>query len=153
MYADAARDSSGSCGWCVWTVLNGELLFAEGKWSQEEREALLICDLELAASTFGLVAFQPLSDRRHVYSFTDNTVAQAAMRGLVPSTQAMQRFTAERVTWLLQRGVSEASARVTSAANLWADLGSRDRIGDVMIQAMALGLRPRRVAVPEQWLV
>ena len=152
IYADAARDASDTCGWCAWAVAGKKLLYAEGQWTKEEREALLICDLELAASTFGLVAFQPLVGRRHVYSFTDNVVAQAAMRGLVPSTPAMQRLTAERVTWLLQHGVTEASARITSAANLWADLGSRGKIGDVLAQARALGLTPHRVSPPATWM-
>ena len=84
IYADAAGDSEGA-GFCAWTLRSGELLIVEGRWTQEEREHLLICDLELAASTLGLVALQPLSGQSFVYSFTDNTVAMAAMRNLTPA--------------------------------------------------------------------
>ena len=79
IYADTAGDSAGA-GFCAWTVAGDELLVAEGRWSEAEREHLLICDLELAASTFGLVALQPLTGCPFVHSFTDNTVAMAAMR-------------------------------------------------------------------------
>ena len=77
-------------------VADGELLYVHGEWTESER-ALLICDLELAASTFGLVALQPELELRNVYSFTDNTVAMAAMRTMAPSTAAMQQLTAARV--------------------------------------------------------
>ena len=150
IYADAAGDSA-TAGYCAWTVVDDEFLFVEGRWTQEERQRLLICDLELFASTIGLVALQPLTGRRHVYSYTDNTVAMAAMRGLVPSTMAMQWLTAERVSWMLGSGVMEATERITSKANLWADMGSRARVSEMLEQAERLGLRPRRVAEPADW--
>ena len=150
IYADAAGDSA-TAGYCAWTVVDGEFLFVEGRWTRQEREHLLICDLELAASTIGLVALQPLTGRRHVYSYTDNTVAMAAMRGLVPSTSAMQWLTAERVSWMLENEISEATERITSKANLWADMGSRARVAEMLEQATQLGLTPRRVDEPAQW--
>ena len=97
------------------------------------------------------MALQPLTGRECVYSFTDNTVAMAAMRNLTPSTLCMQRLTVERVAWLLERGVSEACERITSKANLWADLGSRARVGELMAQAARLQLRFRRVEAPTAW--
>ena len=150
IYADAAGDSAGA-GYCAWTVAGDELLVVEGRWSEQEREHLLICDLELAASTFGLVALQPLIGRRFVYSFTDNTVAMSAMRKLTPSTLCMQELTVERVAWLMGRDVWEATERITSKANLWADLGSRARMGELMAQAARLQLRIRRVETPLGW--
>lgn len=45
----------------------------------------------------------------------------AAVRGLVASTEAMQQLTAERVAWMMANGVAEATERITSKANLWAD--------------------------------
>ena len=150
IYADAAGDSA-TAGYCAWTVVGDEFLFVEGRWTQEERQRLPICDLELFASTIGLVALQPLTGRRHVYSYTDISVAMAAMRGLVPSTAAMQWLTAERVSWMLGSGVMEATERVTSKANLWADMGSRARVSEMLAQAEHLGLRPRRVAEPAEW--
>jgi hypothetical protein len=150
IYADAAGDSDGA-GYCAWTVADGELLLVEGRWTACERQHLLICDLELAASTFGLVALQGEVGRGFVYSFTDNTVAMAAMRNLTPSTACMQALTAERSAWLLERGVVEACERITSKANLWADMGSRARVGELMSQAAGLGLRVRRVETPPQW--
>jgi hypothetical protein len=112
---------------------------------------LLICDLELAASTFGLVALQRETQHSFVYSFTDNTVAMAAMRNCVASTACMQSLTAARADWLLQTGVGEASERITSKANVWADLGSRARVGEVLEQAARLGLRVKRVQTPPEW--
>jgi hypothetical protein len=150
IYADAAGDSVGA-GYCAWTVVDDELLVVEGRWSAEEREHLIIADLELAASTMGLVALQPLTGRACVYSFTDNTVAMAAMRNLTPSTLCMQQLTVERVAWLMEHGVSEACERITSKANLWADLGSRARVGELMAQAARLQLRVRRVEAPVSW--
>ena len=70
---------------------------------------------------------------------------------LSPTTTAMQQLSAARAEWLLAHGVSEAAERVTSKANLWADMLSRGGVGDVLVQAVALGLRPRRVAVPPAW--
>ena len=150
IYADAAGDSAGA-GYCAWTVVGDELLLVEGRWSVMEREHLIIADLELAASTLGLVALQPLTGRECVYSFTDNTVAMAAMRNLTPSTLCMQQLTIERVAWLLEHEVSEACERITSKANLWADLGSRARVGELMAQAARLRLRVRRVEAPSSW--
>jgi hypothetical protein len=150
IYADASGDSDGA-GYCAWTVAGGELLLVEGRWSACEREHLLICDLELAASTFGLIALQSAVGREFVYSYTDNTVAMAAMRNLTPSTACMQALTAERSAWLLERGVVEACERITSKANLWADMGSRARVGELMAQAASLGLSVRRVETPPEW--
>jgi hypothetical protein len=150
IYADAAGDSVGA-GFCAWTVRGSELLLVEGRWSEAERQHLLICDLELAASTFGLVALQPELGSDFVYSFTDNTVAMAAMRSYSPSTACMQQLTESRVAWMLASNVWEATERITSKSNLWADLGSRARSADVIAQASALGLTVRRVDVPAEW--
>jgi hypothetical protein len=150
IYADAAGDSEGA-GFCAWTVHGSELLLVEGRWSEAERQHLLICDLELAASTFGLVALQPELGSSFVYSFTDNTVAMAAMRNHSPSTACMQLLTESRVAWMLTSNVWEACQRITSKSNLWADLGSRARAADVIAQASSLGLSVRRVDVPAEW--
>ena len=149
LYADAALECT-DAGFGAWTVHEGELLYCHGEWTAEERK-LLICDLELAASTFGLVALQPIVGGTTVCSFTDNTVAMSAMRSLTPSTPAMQRLTAARVTWLLERGVAESAERITSKANLWSDMLSRGDADGVLAQAAAFGLRPRRVDVPAGW--
>ena len=55
------------------------VLLVEGAWTARER-SMLICELELLVSTIGLVTLAPLAQLNHVYSFTDNTVAMAAMR-------------------------------------------------------------------------
>ena len=151
IYADASRDSTDLCGYCAWTVKGDEFLFIEGRWSKAERERLLICDLELAASTFGLVTFAPLVGGEIVYSFTDNEVAKSAMRSQTPSTLPMQTMTVARTAWLFERGIAEKAERVTSKANLWADLGSRSAMGELLRQAARVGLRPRRLATPPYW--
>ena len=97
------------------------------------------------------MALQGEVGREFVYSYTDNTVAMAAMRNLTPSTACMQALTAERSAWLLERGVVEACERITSKANLWADMGSRARVSELMSQAESLGLSVRRVETPPQW--
>jgi hypothetical protein len=53
----------------------------------------------------------------------------------------------------VHHGVAEAVERITSKANLWADLGSRGRLASMLEQARGLGLRPRRVDVPAEWRV
>ena len=149
IYADAALECE-RAGFGAWAVCGRELLYVQGEWSPAERK-LLICDLELAASTLGLVALQPHLACASVYSFTDNTVAMSAMRRLTPSTPAMQAFTADRAAWMLVHGVAESAERVTSAANLWADMLSRGHVAGVEQQAAHLGLSPRRVPVPADW--
>ena len=146
IYADAA----GSAGFMAWGVHDGELLFVEGAWSAAERATLTIAELELLASTFGLVALSPLMGP-HVLSFTDNVVAQAAMRRMTAGSPRMQQLVARRTVWLYERGVVEGVARITSDNNLWADPGSRGRLAEALQQAEALGLRPRRVELPAEW--
>ena len=150
IYADAALECAGA-GYCAWTVDGEELLYVQGEWSSAERDAYLICDLELAASTFGLVALATETRRRFVYSFTDNVVAMGAMRRATPRTEAMQALCGARSAWLLHHGVAEAAERITSKSNLWADLGSRGNLETMLEQARSLGLRPRRVEVPAEW--
>jgi hypothetical protein len=150
IYADA----SGSIGYAAWTVaLRGgapTVLLVVGEWTARERR-LLICELELLASTIGLVALAPLAGLSYVYSFTDNTVAEAAMRTLTPSTPVMAELTARRCEWLMERGVLESAERVSSKSNLWADLGSRGRTAEVEIQARQLGLAFELVPPPAEW--
>ena len=146
IYADA----SGSGGFTAWTVSDGELLYVEDVWSADE-QPLLICEKELLASTFGLVALAPAAGFDSVISYTDNTVAQAAMRSSAAKTPLMQLIVERRSSWLVDSGRVEAAARITSKANLWADLGSRGRLIDVLRQAAAAGLAPRRVGVSAEW--
>ena len=150
IYADAALECA-NAGFCAWSVIDDELVYVQGEWTAEERRDALICDLELAASTFGLVALAPESGRSFVYSFTDNVNAKAAMRSATPKTELMQMFCGARVEWLIANRVAEAAERITSAANLWADLGSRGKLAEMLAQAHALGLSTRRVQVPPGW--
>ena len=148
IYADA----SSTFGWAAWTVSDETLLMTCGEWSQEQKDRLTIAELELLASTYGLVALAPLVGRRAVYSFTDNTVAQANMRQLTPSSEAAQHLCAARCEWLLQHGHEEVAARISSESNLWADLGSRAVVDEAERQAAGLGLAVRRVEVAADWL-
>ena len=52
-------------------------------------------------STWGLVAFAPWLQRTVVW-WTNNTVAMAAMRSMVPRSEAMQDITARRTEYLFQ---------------------------------------------------
>ena len=66
----------------------------------------------------------------------------------------MQQILRRRTEWMAAAGVAETARRVTSAANLWADIGSRPEKGglaEVARQAALLGLRFREVAVPTGW--
>ena len=148
VYADA----SGSGGFAAWTAVEGCVYAVAGEWTTGER-SMLICELELLASTFGLVALAPWLPR-DVYSFTDNTVAQAAMRRLAAESPAMQAILARRTHWMHAAGVLEEPRRISSEANLWADLGSRPEKGgveEVERQARALGMDFVRVDVPARW--
>ena len=114
---------------------------------------MLICELEHLASTYALVALEDWLPA-DVWSFTDNTVAQSAMRRLSPSTQRMQRIESRRSKWMLDRGIVEEVRRITSKANLWADIGSRPERGgweEVARQARRLGFEAVRVPLPEGW--
>jgi hypothetical protein len=45
----------------------------------------------------------------------------------------------------------ERAERITSEANLWADMGSRARMQDVLVQARSLGLEPRVLSPVPEW--
>ena len=147
VYADA----SGSTGYMAWTVSGDTLLYVVGEWTAVERDTLSIAEKELIASTLGLVTLSPAADLSSVYSFTDNVEAQAAMRERKPSSAALHAVSAWRSEWLLASGVLEASERITSKANLWADLGSRGGLDEVVAQAAALNLTAREVLVSSEW--
>ena len=118
--------------------------------TQREMEELTIAELELLASTYGLLASEDyLPDA--VVSFTDNVFAQAAMRAPAPKAELMQKVVEALTEWLMQRCMAEAVRRVTSQANLWADLGSRGDVEMVLQQAAALGMRTRVLDVPGAW--
>jgi hypothetical protein len=123
VYADASvSDDDG--GFSAWTIDGGVVYMVAGVWSEAERR-MLICDLELLASTFGVVAFERKLGERWVWSFTDNTVAEAAMRNGRARSPAMQAMLARRGVWLHERGLLEVPRRISSKANVWADVGSR----------------------------
>ena len=147
IYADA----SGTYGWGAWTAVGSTVYACCGEWSTAEIE-LDIATLELYASSVGLVTLAPAASACEVYSFTDNTVALAAMRSLSPRAEQMQLLTAARVQWMRAQGVREVAERVTTTANLWADLLSRR--GGVAIfeqQVAALGLELQWCEPPAAW--
>ena len=149
IYADA----SGLQGWAAWTVSRGELLLTHGEWTPEELadESFTIAEKELLASTLGVVALAPLANLRFVYSFTDNVVAEAAMRRLTPRSARMQLLVERRLAWMRERSMFESAERITTSRNLWADLGSRQAAGAVKAQAAAFNLPTRRVHPPSAW--
>eukprot|EP00966_Prymnesium_polylepis_P089695 2076903-Prymnesium_polylepis.2 len=73
------------------------------------------------------------------------------MRAAAPRTQRLQWISARRATWLFDEGVVEGVARVTSLNNVWADWGSRGRLGEVAAAAAAMRLCGRRVGVSAEW--
>ena len=150
IYADAC----GEGGFAAWTIVGRELLYIEGLVAPEAMEShgLGIAELELLASTWGLVALAP-SLPPAVVSFTDNTVALSAMRRLSARADgpAMAAVIRRRTQWLLEHGVIEAAERITSENNTWADWGSRGRGDEMRAAAIALGLTPRHVEIPPPW--
>ena len=66
----------------------------------------------------------------------------------------MQAIVARRTQWLFDRGSVELARRITSAANVWADVGARPELGgvdEVRRQAEAMGFGFVQLAVPQQW--
>ena len=86
-----------------------------------------------------------------VLSYTDNTNVLAAMRSMGSSSRRMQELLARRTAWMLRKRVVEASARITTDNNVWADWGSRGRLAELVAAARRMGLRARRVAMPPDW--
>ena len=80
----------------------------EDSWSRDELAGCNINELELAASTFGLVALAAECGWSNVYSFTDNTPAMAWMRGSSPPSVVAQELSASRVEWMLANNISES---------------------------------------------
>ena len=68
-----------------------------------------------------------------------------------PRSLRAERMVAARLQWMEERSILEAAERVTTGANLWADLGSRLRASEVERQAQLLGLRLRVVEAPPEW--
>ena len=102
-------------------------------------------------ASVGLVALQPEVGDAFVLSYTDNTNVLAAMRSMGSSSRRMQELLARRTAWMLRRRVVEASARITTDNNVWADWGSRGRLAELVAAARRMGLRARRVAMPPDW--
>ena len=146
MYADA----SGNTGWSAWTCVDDEVIMTGGEWTREER-SLDISVKELYASTAGLATLSPLAGWGAVYNYTDSMVALSTMRSATPHTARLQALSARRVEMLIELGLREAPERISSKSNLWADLGSRGRSEEVVVQAAALGLSTKRVAVVAEW--
>jgi hypothetical protein len=146
IYADA----SGSVGWAAWSASATEVLVCYGDWDETERP-LGICEKELYASTVGLVTLARELSLTSVWSFTDNNTALAAMQSCTPGTARLQELVERRIEWMRRWGIREAAARVGTKSNLWADLGSRGRMHDVVSQAKALGYNVRVLTPPEEW--
>ena len=142
IYADA----SGEIGWAAWTVSNDTLWWCGGEWSEAVRTELHINEKELFASTVGLMTLAPAAALSQVHNFTDNTVAMSAMRSATAKSARMQELLATRIEWMLEHGVNEAALRVSTRANLWADLGSRGQAAEMERQAELLGLRVVQLA-------
>ena len=83
----------------------------------------------------------PAAELSQVHNFTDNTVAMSAMRSATAKSARMQELLATRIEWMLEHGVNEAALRVSTRANLWADLGSRGQAAEMERQAELLGLQ------------
>ena len=144
VYADA----SSTYGFCAWSVKDGCLFLVEGQWNEEEKNFLRICDMELLASTYGIMTFSDLIDR-YVLSFTDNTVTRACIENQGSKSEILHRILKWRNDWLSRRGIVERAYRVTSADNVWADLGSRGELHVVISQAKQLGLSVQLRVVPD----
>lgn len=148
IYADA----SGEGGWSAWAIAEGRLLLVGGVWAAAELP-LLIQEKEYLASTWALAAFRPWIGRR-VLSFTDNVVVRAALSSATPRSPRMQLIAARRSEWLLAEGIVEDVRRITTHANIWADVGSRPELGGMAAverMAAAAGLASARVEVPAEW--
>ena len=70
------------------------------------------------------------------------------MRATAPKAELMQKVVEARTEWLMQRRMAESVRRVTSQANLWAELGSRGDVEMVLQQAAAMCMRTRVLEVP-----
>ena len=148
IYADA----SGTGGFSAWTFVEGVVYMVADEWRPGDLQ-LDIATMELLASTVGLVTFAHLLPS-HVLSYTDNTVALAAMRSMSAVPFGMQRLLARRAVWMRGWGGVEASRRITSAANVWADVGSRPEKGGwraVQAMAAAAGCGFVLLGAPPSW--
>ena len=97
------------------------------------------------------MALAPEAGLSFVYSYTDNTNAEGAMRRLAPKTARMQAMVTARSAWMREQGVFECVERITSERNLWADLGSRNGVAEVERQAALFNLRVRHVQPAQAW--
>lgn len=136
----------GTGAWCV----RGNKLFCFWDvFSPDEVAALSINALELVTMVWAEAVFSAAQPKvSHVLAFTDNTSSEWAARRETPHSLALQLLVEYRSAFLQRASLYVRSGRVTSADNRWADMLSRQRVAEVLAEAVALGLEPVRLHIP-----
>ena len=119
--------------------------YVQGVYSEEEAAAFSINVLEAFASFVSLRTFvSAFTAATQTLEFTDNTGAEWAARR-ERSGASLRGIVESRAAFLSATGHFVRTARVSSAANKWADALSRQRVEEVLAEAVACGLTPVRL--------
>lgn len=142
-------EPSNEPGYGAWSVHGRTLYYLWGRWHPEELECLSISVLEYLISLWASVLFsRARPSATHLLEFTDNSGAEWSMRRETPSAALMQRVADRRAAFLHEHHLFSRVHRVSSSANRWADMLSRQRVAEVLLEARELGLRCVLLDVP-----
>ena len=154
IFHDAAGSEASWAGGASCAVYEptSELVYYVERWQPLELEQYHIGVLEAVVLFWGdMVIPDYVGNITHVLDYTDNTGAEWAARRETPQQVQYQRVMSERQSELLARGLYARAERVPSVQNRWADMLSRGLEAEVLAEARARGLKPRRVTVPPVW--
>ena len=86
----------------------------------------------------------------HAMAYVDNSTAESIAERGHSSADGLNHLELRRQEELLRRKVHETSERVSSIENDVADWLSRGRIADALRVAVALGLTPVKITIPDE---
>ena len=159
-YSDASReiDAAEQSGYGAWAIVAKQVVYVEGRWSDEEIAGLDINVLELVAMNIGSFTFMEYAETAgvevtHLCEFTDNTSAEHAAERGKPRSSRLGELVCDRYDALYAAGVSATTERVASADNDVADGLSRggQQMADALRIAASAGYPIMRLAPHPRW--
>ena len=147
-YSDASREPSkpSTSGHGAWALITGIFFYMHGLWSAAEMASYSINVLEAHISSvssrrFILEARALSNSATHSLVFIDNSTAECIFENGRQTKEGLNDVNSERVKWLHELNVHQASKRVASEDNLIADELSRNDIDKALSIPRSLGLR------------
>jgi hypothetical protein len=157
-YSDASREIGSISGYGAWAFIHDKFYFFRGHWTAEELAKFSINVLEFLTQIMAIFSFSELArslgdSANHVRAFVDNTSAENV------SEYGRPGATAEGMQYLnrrLKEKLSDAkifieTKRVTSKANIIADLLSRDALEEALRYPGDCGISCIEIQPAAEW--